>query len=36
MSFAPTAFDRLLSRRQALQTSSAGFGFLALSGLLGL
>lgn len=36
MSFAPTAFDRLVSRRQALQTSSAGFGFLALSGLLGL
>lgn len=27
--------SRRLSRRQALQTSSAGFGSLALAGLLG-
>ena len=34
--FSPSAFGRLASRRQALQTASAGFGYLALSGLLGL
>lgn len=36
MSDTPLAFDTLFSRRRALQTSSAGFGYLALSGLLGL
>lgn len=33
--FTPSAFGRVLTRRQLLKTAGAGFGYLALAGLLG-